>query len=542
MYMITGVGKSVCEGIEVGKIFFYEKLVKEIKKCFIEDVEVELLQFNKAKEIAREQLRLLYDKALQDVGENEAMIIEVQQLLLEDSDFNDSITEKVREDKLNVEYAVYKAGEEFANIFSSMEDEYMRLRAEDMRDITNRILTVLNGGQRDLYMEEPMIVVAENLVPSETIQFEKNKILAFVTKQGSYNSHTAILARTMNIPSIVQADISFNDNLQGKVMIVDGINGSYYIEPDKNTLAVMMAKKKQYIKEREQLNELKGLEDITVDGKKVRLYSNIGSIDDVSKVLENDSQGIGLFRSEFLYLGRTNYPTEEEQFKAYKAVASAMGEKKVIIRTLDIGADKQVDYFKMDKEENPAMGFRAIRICLERPEIFKTQLRAIYRASVYGNISLMFPMIISIDEVKKIKEIIKEVKLELSAEGMAFENMDLGIMIETPAAVMISDELAMEVDFFSVGTNDLIQYTLAIDRQNQKLDRFYNPYHDAIIKMLDIVVKNAHNNGIWAGICGELASDLSMTERFLKMGFDELSVAPGKTLQMRKKIREIKTQ
>ena len=538
--MITGSGKSVCDGIAIGKIFLYKKQEQHFEKHSIADVESELKRFQEAKETAIKQLKELYDKVVKDAGEEEAMIMEIHQMLLGDEDFNESIEEKIRVNKVNAECAIEETKEEFAAIFSAMDDEYMKGRAADIKDISNRVINILSGTQLNFTMSEPMIIVAEDLAPSETVQFDKDKILAFVTKEGSSNSHTAILARTMNIPSIVQANIEINDDLNGKVMVVDGVNGHYYIEPDEDTMVELTKLKENFGKETEELNKLKGLEDITADGKKIKLYSNIGNVEDLKKVLENDSQGIGLFRSEFLYLGRDTYPTEEEQFLAYKEVASKMEGKKVIIRTLDIGADKQADYFELDKEENPAMGLRAIRICLKRPEIFKTQLRAIYRASAYGNISIMFPMIIDVEEIRAIKEIIKNVQMELKAEGIEYKDVEIGIMIETPASVIVSDDLAKEVDFFSVGTNDLTQYTLAIDRQNQKLDSFYNPHHKAILRMLKMVVDNAHANGIWAGICGELGADLELTETFLKMGFDELSVSPGKTLRLRKKIRETK--
>ena len=538
--MISGSGKSVCEGIAIGKVFLYKKQEQHFEKHSIADIESELKRFQEAKETAIEQLKELYDKVVKDAGEEEAMIMEIHQMLLGDEDFNESIEEKIKANKVNAEFAIEETKEEFAAIFSAMDDEYMKGRAADINDISNRVINILSGTQLNFTMNEPMIVVAEDLAPSETVQFDKDKILAFVTKEGSSNSHTAILARTMNIPSIVQADIEINDDLNGKVMVVDGVNGHYYIEPDEETMVELTKLKDNFGRETEELNKLKGLEDITADGKKIKLYSNIGNVEDLKKVLENDSQGIGLFRSEFLYLGRETYPTEEEQFLAYKEVASKMEGKKVIIRTLDIGADKQADYFELDKEENPAMGLRAIRICLKRPEIFKTQLRAIYRASAYGNISIMFPMIIDVEEIRAIKEIIKNVQMELKAEGIEYKDVEIGIMIETPASVIVSDDLAKEVDFFSVGTNDLTQYTLAIDRQNQKLDSFYNPHHKAILRMLKMVVDNAHANGIWAGICGELGADLELTETFLKMGFDELSVSPGKTLRLRKKIRETK--
>lgn len=538
--MQTYLGKSACEGIAKGKIFLYKKENIVLEKAFVEDCSSELDRFNEAKETAVKQLMELQAKLLKEVGEEEAMIMEIHQMMLKDEDFNDAVVAKIKAEKINAEYAVEETGKEFAEIFSSMDDEYMKARAEDIKDITSRIINNLRGVYANYILEEPRIIVAEDLAPSDTVQFEKSKILAFVTKKGALNSHTAILARTMNIPSIVQADIEIEDSLKDKFILVDGVNGKVYLQPDEATLKEYEKIESCYINEARELKKLKGLEDVTLDGKRIKLYSNVGSLEDINKVLENDAQGIGLFRSEFLYLEKEIYPTEEEQFLIYKAAACKMQDKKVIIRTLDIGADKQADYFNLDKEENPAMGLRAIRICLTRPELFKTQLRAIYRASVYGNLSIMFPMIISIEEVKAIKEIVREVQEELKSEEIEYRDIELGIMIETPAAVMISDELAKEVDFFSVGTNDLTQYTLAIDRQNEKLDLFFNPKHKAILKMLEMVVKNAHANGIWAGICGELAGEIELTEEFLNMGFDELSVSPGKNLKLRKKIRETK--
>ncbi|MEG2017749.1 MAG: phosphoenolpyruvate--protein phosphotransferase [Clostridium sp.] len=538
--MKTGLGKGVCEGIAEGKIFLYKKEVKLLEKYIVLDTASELSRFQKAREIALKQLSDLYEWVANEVGENEAMIMEIHKMMLKDEDFNEAIEDKISVESLNAEYAVKEAGKEFSAIFSSMEDEYMKARAVDIKDIADRVISVLDGTRINCSLKEPRIIVAEDLAPSETVQFEKSKILAFVTKKGSSNSHTAILARTMNIPSIVQADIELEDSLNEKDMLVDGINGQFYIEPDEETLKKYAGIKEGYSTEMQELNKLKGLEDITLDGKRIKLFSNVGNLEDIDKVIENDAQGIGLFRSEFLYLEKETYPTEEEQFQVYKEAALKLQEKKLIIRTLDIGADKRAEYFKLDKEENPAMGLRAIRICLMQPEIFKTQLRAIYRASVYGNISIMFPMITSLEEIKAIKEIVREVQGALIKEDIPYENVELGIMIETPAAVMISDELAKEVDFFSVGTNDLTQYTLAMDRQNEKLDCFFNPHHKAVLRMLDMVVKNAHDNGIWAGICGELGADLELTRIFLEMGFDELSVSPGKVLKLRKRIREIK--
>lgn len=538
--MKTGFGKGVCEGIAEGKIFYFEKVAKPLKKTVVSDRASELNRFYEGREAALKQLTQLYDKAVKEIGDNEAMIVEIHKMMLQDEDFNGLVEEKIKNNGLNAEFAVEEAGEEFAQLFSSMEDEYMSGRAEDMRDIASRVIRILSGEVINYTLKEPRIIVAEDLAPSETLQFDKSKILGFVVKKGSLNSHTAILARTMNIPAIVQADLEINHNLSEKVMLVDGTNGQFYIEPDEETIKKYDAVKKNLNNEKEYLDKLKGLEDVTLDGKSIRVYSNVGSLEDIDKVIENDAQGIGLFRSEFLYLERKTFPSEEEQFEVYKEAVSRMKDKEVIIRTLDIGADKQAEYFELDKEENPAMGFRAIRICLKRPDIFKTQLRAIYRASVYGNIAIMFPMITSLEEIKRIKEFIVQVKSELDKEKISYKDIKVGIMIETPAAVMISDDLAKEVDFFSVGTNDLTQYTLAMDRQNERLDVFFNPHHKAILRMLELVVKNAHDNGIWAGICGELGCDLDLTKTFLEMGFDEISVSPSKVLKLRKRIREIK--
>lgn len=538
--MKTGFGKGVCEGIAEGKIFYFEKGSKPLKKTVVSDRASEVNRFYEGREAALKQLTQLYDKAVKEIGDNEAMIVEIHKMMLQDEDFNGLVEEKIKNNGLNAEFAVEEAGEEFAQLFSSMEDEYMSGRAEDMRDIASRVIRILSGEVINYTLKEPRIIVAEDLAPSETLQFDKSKILGFVVKKGSLNSHTAILARTMNIPAIVQADLEINHNLSEKVMLVDGTNGQFYIEPDEETIKKYDAVKKNLNNEKEYLDKLKGLEDVTLDGKSIRVYSNVGSLEDIDKVIENDAQGIGLFRSEFLYLERKTFPSEEEQFEVYKEAVSRMKDKEVIIRTLDIGADKQAEYFELDKEENPAMGFRAIRICLKRPDIFKTQLRAIYRASVYGNIAIMFPMITSLEEIKRIKEFIVQVKSELDKEKISYKDIKVGIMIETPAAVMISDDLAKEVDFFSVGTNDLTQYTLAMDRQNERLDVFFDPHHKAILRMLELVVKNAHDNGIWAGICGELGCDLDLTKTFLEMGFDEISVSPSKVLKLRKRIREIK--
>ena len=540
--MLKFSGSSVFGGVAIGKLAIFQKNENKVERRHIEDAEQEIARFEKAKEEALKQLQGLYDKALKDVGEANAMIFEVHQMMLEDLDYQDSIHYMIKEQQINAEYAVAQTSDNFAEMFAAMDDAYMQGRAADVRDISERLISILAGTQSSLgTFDEPVVVVAEDLAPSETVQFEKDKLLAIVTQQGSANSHTAILARTMDIPAIIQADIGLNPEYNGQTVIVDGFTGEIYIDPDEETRKTMEAKLADCIAEKELLQELKGKEDVTLDGKQLKLYANIGNPGDVANVLRNDAKGIGLFRSEFLYLESNDFPTEEEQFKAYKAVAENMAGKKVIIRTLDIGADKTVDYFKLDKEENPAMGYRAIRICLKQPEIFKTQLRALYRASNFGQIAIMFPMIISVEEVRKIKEIVAEVKKELTDLSIPFKDVELGVMIETPAAVLVSDELAKEVDFFSIGTNDLTQYTLAIDRQNAKLGDFYNPHHKAILRMIETVVKNAHAAGIWAGICGELGADLSLTETFLKMGVDELSVSPAMVLRVRKIVRETDT-
>lgn len=532
-------GKSVFAGVAIGKVFVYKKAEHVVTKSEITDVEAEIARYLAAKEKAGKQLQLLMEKTARDVGEEEAQIFEAHQMLLEDLDFVEAITGMIEQDKVNAEYAVFVAGEQCAAIFLSMDDDYMRGRAADINDISSRLIAILSGTQTSAEaMPEPVIIVAEDLAPSETVQFEKDKILALVTQKGSANSHTAILARMMNIPCLVTTDIELDVNLNGVTAIVDGFTGKIHIDPDQATIDELGEKKARAEEQKRQLQALKGQETVTKSGKHIHLYANIGSEEDVDAVLENDSEGIGLFRSEFLYLGRNDYPTEEEQFIVYKNVISRMGGKKVIIRTLDIGADKQADYFKIPKEENPAMGLRAIRICLERPEVFKTQLRAIYRASAFGTASIMFPMIISVDEIRRIKAIVEEVKAELTSEDIPFGDVELGIMIETPAAVMISDLLAAEVEFFSIGTNDLTQYTLAIDRQNQALDSFYDAHHEAVLRMIQKTIENAHAHGAWCGICGELGSDMELTRRFIQMGIDELSVSPVFTLELRKKIRE----
>ena len=538
--MITLEGKSVFGGVAIGKIQFYKRNEITIKRTRVEDVEAEVERFRNAKAKTLELLKGLYEKALEDVGEANAMIFEAHQLMLEDPDYVESIENIIRTQDVNAEYAIGATADNFAAIFEAMDDAYMQGRAADVRDVSERLLQALSSqNETVMVMDEPVIIAADDLVPSETVQLDKDKVLSFVTMYGSANSHTAILARTMNIPAVIGLGEALKEEYDGKVAIVDGVDGKVYIDPDEETMASMQKKQKKDQEQKELLNQLKGKENVTKSGQKVNVYANIGNLADVGAVLKNDAGGIGLFRSEFLYLESDTYPTEEQQFAVYKKVAETMAGKKVIIRTLDIGADKQVDYFKLDKEDNPALGYRAIRICLTRPEIFTTQLRALYRASAYGQISIMFPMIISVAEVKKIKEIVEEVKAELRTEGAAFrEDVELGIMIETPAAVMVSRELAKEVDFFSVGTNDLTQYTLAIDRQNQKLEDFYDSHHPAVLAMIRMAAESAHAEGKWIGICGELGADVTLTETFLKMGIDELSVAPGMVLKVRQKIRE----
>lgn len=534
-------GKSVFGGIAIGRLSIYNKKENQVKREKITDVESEITRFTDAKETAKEQLKGFYEKAVKEVGEVNAAIFEVHQMMLDDLDYVESITNMIRAQEVNAEFAVASTGDNFSKMFAAMDDDYMKERAADVKDISNRVISILQNAENgSVTGEEPVILLADDLAPSETVQLDKSKVLSFVTRHGSTNSHTAILARTMNIPALIGID--FSEDVNGKMGIVDGYTGKLYIEPDEETMKKYEAKKAEDENKKRLLLELKGKENVTLDGKKINLYANIGGVADVANALSNDAGGIGLFRSEFLYLESEDYPTEEAQFAAYKTVAENMAGKKVIIRTLDIGADKQVDYFHMEKEENPAMGYRAIRICLDRPEIFKTQLRAIYRASYYGTISIMFPMIISVKEVKRIKEIVAEVKAELTTEGIPFKDCELGIMIETPAAVMISDLLAEEVDFFSIGTNDLTQYTLAIDRQNPKLDSFYDSHHEAILRMLQMVVDNGHKHGCWVGICGELGADTTLTSTFLKMGFDELSVSPAMILRVREEIRNTKVE
>ena len=539
MVMQTYRGKSVFGGVAVGKICVYQKGEQTVKRTKIENTEQEKARFNAAVQESIRQLGELYEKAVKEVEAN-AAIFEIHQIMLEDEDYLDAVQNIIDTQKVNAEYAVAVTGDNFAQMFAAMEDEYMRGRAADVKDISERIVRVLSGGAgQGIHTDEPVIILADDLAPSETVQLEKDKVLSFVTVHGSVNSHTAILARTMSIPALIGTDVALDETVDGKFAVVDGTNGVLYVEPDEETLETMRRRQQEEQEKKELLQTLKGRETVTMDGKKIRLYANIGNSKDLASVIQNDAAGIGLFRSEFLYLEKETFPTEEEQFQVYKQVAETMAGKPVIIRTLDIGADKQCDYFELKKEENPAMGCRAIRICLTRPEIFKTQLRALYRASVYGNLSIMFPMIISVKEVRKIKEIIEEVKAELREEGLPFkEDVELGIMIETPASVMMSRELAKEVDFFSVGTNDLTQYTLAIDRQNAKLDEFYDPHHPAVLAMIRMAAENAHAEGKWIGICGELGADLELTEEFLKMGLDELSVSPSMVLPLRKKIRD----
>ena len=533
-------GKSVFGGIAIGKISVYKKNEQQVKRVRTEDTKGELARYEAAKAAAVEQLQELYQKALKEVGEANAAIFEIHQMMLDDGDYNESVENIIETQKVNAEYAVAVTGDNFAQMFRAMDDDYMRERAADVKDISERVLSVLNGGQKGkVVTDEPVIIVADDLAPSETVQLEKDMVLSFVTVHGSVNSHTAILARTMAIPALIGTEeLPLDDTVDGKLAVVDGLNGKIYVEPDAQTLEEMKKCRQAELEKKELLQLLKGKENVTLDGKKIMLYANIGNIKDLATVIQNDAGGIGLFRSEFIYLEKDQYPTEEEQFSIYKTAVETMAGKRVIIRTLDIGADKQCEYFKMDKEENPALGYRAIRICLTRPEIFKTQLRALFRASAYGNLAIMYPMITSLWEVKRIKEIVEEVKAELTAEQLEFGNPQQGIMIETPAAVMMSGELAKEVDFFSIGTNDLTQYTLAIDRQNPKLDKFYDAHHPAVLSMIRMTVENAHKAGIWAGICGELGADTSLTKEFLAMGVDELSVSPGSILPIRKIILE----
>lgn len=529
-------GKSVFSGIAIGKCKIFGKKDQVVKRSKVTDTDLEIKRFTQAKEQAKSQLAVLYEKALKEVGEANAAIFEVHQMMLDDLDYVESITNMISSQGINAEYAVATTGDNFAEMFAAMDDDYMRERAADVKDISNRVIHILQGGSEQAGLgDQPVIVLADDLAPSETVQLDKSKVLSFVTRHGSTNSHTAILARTMNIPALIGVD--YPEDAEGHMAVVDGRNGVFLLDPTEEELTKYEALRQEEVEKARLLQELKGKENVTKAGRKIALYANIGGVGDVASVLANDAGGIGLFRSEFLYLETEDYPSEEQQFKAYRTVAENMAGKKVIIRTLDIGADKQVDYFGLEHEENPAMGYRAIRICLDRKEIFKTQLRAIYRASYYGNISIMFPMIISVDEVKAAKEMCATVQEELKSEGIPYGKVELGIMIETPAAVMISDLLAKEVDFFSVGTNDLTQYTLAIDRQNPKLDSIYDAHHPAILRMLQMIIDNGHKEGCWVGICGELGADVTLTDTFIKMGIDELSVSPSMILKVREQIR-----
>lgn len=534
-------GKSVYSGIAIGRCKIYGKKESLVKREKVENTAAEIKRFSQAKEYAKEQLGQLYEKALKEVGEANAMIFEVHQMMLDDLDYVESITNMISSQNINAEFAVATTGDNFAAMFSAMDDDYMRERAADVKDISNRVIHILQGvGENGGLGDEPVILLAEDLAPSETVQLDKSKVLSFVTRGGSTNSHTAILARTMNIPALI--GVNFDDDMDGKPAIVDGRSGLLIVEPTEEEEEKYRKLQEEDRNRARLLQELKGKENVTKDGRTIKLYANIGGVGDVASVLSNDAGGIGLFRSEFLYLESEDYPGEEQQFKAYRTVAENMAGRPVIVRTLDIGADKQAAYFGIEQEENPAMGFRAIRICLERTEIFKTQLRAIYRASYYGNIAIMFPMIISLHEVREAKRMCEEVQQELKSEGIPFGEVSLGVMIETPAAVMISDMLAKEVDFFSIGTNDLTQYTLAIDRQNPKLDHLYEPHHPAILRMIETVVENAHRENCWVGICGELGADITLTETLLQMGIDELSVSPSMVLPVRETIRNSTAQ
>lgn len=536
-------GKSVYKGIVMGPVAVLKKNDYQVKRARIEDPEAEVKRVEEAVEVSKKQLGRLYDKAVREVGEASAAIFEVHQMMLEDEDYLESMENMIRTELVNAEYAAAATGDNFAEMFAAMDDEYMKARSADVKDISERLVRNLSGeGDNDLSSMEPSIIVADDLSPSETVQMDKEKILAFVTVHGSTNSHTAILARMMNIPALIGVPMDLNGLKTGMTAVVDGFSGQVIFEPEEDVQKETEKRMQEEAEKQKLLEELKGKENITPDGRKINIYANIGSVGDLGYVMENDAGGIGLFRSEFLYLGRNDFPTEEEQFQAYKQAVQTMAGKKVIIRTLDIGADKQVDYFNLGKEENPALGYRAIRICLKQPEIFKAQLRALFRAAVYGNLSVMYPMITSTEEVEKIYAIVAEVEEELKKQEVQYKIPEQGIMIETPAAVMISDRLAEMVDFFSIGTNDLTQYTLAIDRQNEQLDDFYNPHHEAVLRMIRMVVENAHKCGKWAGICGELGADLTLTEQFVRMGVDELSVAPSMILKLRKVVREMKAE
>ena len=539
MPMEKYVGKSVFGGIAIGKIIVHGIDEQTVRHVQIDNPAQEKERYHQAVETAVTQLDQLYDKALREVGEESAAIFRTHQMMLRDDDYTETVENMIDSRQVNAEYAVLSAGNHFAQMFQSMEDEYMRGREADVRDISKRLIRILSGNETtDRIADEPVIIVADDLAPSETVQLDKELVLSFVNVHGSVNSHTAILARTMGIPALIGTPIPLDDTIHGKIGIVDGNHGCIYVDPDAETLRTMQESLRREQEQRQLLKTWKGKKTETLDGRRVRLYANIGNMKDLSLVLENDAEGIGLFRSEFLYLERKEYPTEEEQFTIYKAVAETMAGKPVIIRTLDIGADKQCDYFELEPEENPALGLRAIRICLTRPELFKTQLRALYRAAAYGNIAIMYPMITGVNEIRRIRKLEDEVKAELTERGVAFGTPSVGIMIETPAAVMVSRELAEEVDFFSIGTNDLTQYTLAIDRQNPKLDEFYDPHHPAVLSMIRMVTENAHAGNIWVGICGELGGDPELTEEFLRMGVDELSVSPSRILGLRKKIME----
>lgn len=536
-------GKSVYKGIVMGPVAVLKKNDYQVKRARIEDPEAEVKRVKEAVEVSKKQLGRLYDKAVREVGEASAAIFEVHQMMLEDEDYLESMENMIRTELVNAEYAAAATGDNFAEMFAAMDDEYMKARSADVKDISERLVRNLSGeGDNDLSSMEPSVIVADDLSPSETVQMDKEKILAFVTVHGSTNSHTAILARMMNIPALIGVPMDLNGLKTGMTAVVDGFSGQVIFEPEEDVRKETEKRMQEEAEKQKLLEELKGKENITPDGRKINIYANIGSVGDLGYVMENDAGGIGLFRSEFLYLGRNDFPTEEEQFQAYKQAVQTMAGKKVIIRTLDIGADKQVDYFNLGKEENPALGYRAIRICLKQPEIFKAQLRALFRAAVYGNLSVMYPMITSTEEVEKIYAIVAEVEEELKKQEVQYKIPEQGIMIETPAAVMISDRLAEMVDFFSIGTNDLTQYTLAIDRQNEQLDDFYNPHHEAVLRMIRMVVENAHKCGKWAGICGELGADLTLTEQFVRMGVDELSVAPSMILKLRKVVREMKAE
>lgn len=532
-------GKSVYGGIAIGPIKVIKKDNSQVKRIHITDTESEVNRFVQAKQNSKGQLEKLYEKAVLEVGEANAAIFDIHNMMLDDLDYIESIENVIRTQSVNAEYAVALTGDNFSEMFSAMDDDYMKARASDVKDISERIIRNLAKIEDiNSSFDESVIIVADDLAPSETVQLDKEKVLSFVTVHGSSNSHTAILAKTMNIPSVINCPVEIDSDINGAFGIVDGYNGKLYIEPDESIISAMKKRQQEDVEKQKLLFTLKGKSNTTLDGKEIKLYGNIGNLKDLASVFINDGDGIGLFRSEFIYLERNDFPSEEEQFQIYKVAAETLAGKKLIIRTLDIGADKQAGYFNLGSEENPAIGYRAIRICLKQPDIFKTQLRAIYRASAFGNISIMYPMIISVDEVKRIKEITEEVKNELKAGGVTFNDVEQGIMIETPAAALISDELAKEVDFFSIGTNDLTQYTLAIDRQNSKIDDFFNPHHPAVLRMIKMVIDNAHKNNIWVGMCGELGADTDLTPVFLKMGIDELSVSPSAILKVRKKIRE----